>query len=259
MELKIGQVAKMTGLSSSGIRFLEEQGIIKPYNGRKGSYRSYDVGNVADLLDFRNYRQCGLSLYEAAQLIKEGNREEICNVFDEQCLQISKEIVRKQKLLLFLRNREKAIRNIDKRETFFEVAQRDTMAFYALERDKQLAEWPENIGFDIPFADSSLLFHDINKDKIIPEWGIAIQVSDMNDYNHILDDRITIYHSSMSIHMMIEVNEDFSIDTKQLHQVIQYMHANNLKPIRFITKRIITDNVHQQRYDHLWIDVEEYK
>lgn len=36
MEFKIGAVSKMTGLSPSGIRFLEEQGLLSPSGGRKG-------------------------------------------------------------------------------------------------------------------------------------------------------------------------------------------------------------------------------
>ena len=70
MEFKIGAVSKMTGLSPSGIRFLEEQGLLSPSGGRKGSYRSFSLADVSTLLDYRNYRKCGFTQDEILTLIK---------------------------------------------------------------------------------------------------------------------------------------------------------------------------------------------
>lgn len=77
MDLKIGVVSKLSGFSPSGIRYFEERGIVSPSHGRDGTYRSFDLPDVARLLECRNYRECGCDTAEIAALLSHGS---LCDV-----------------------------------------------------------------------------------------------------------------------------------------------------------------------------------
>ena len=94
MDLKIGAVAKMTGLSPSGIRFLEEQGLLSPSGGRKGSYRSYSLTDVSTLLDYRNYRKCGLSQEAILHLLRSEDGGAVSAIFERRCDELDMRIIR---------------------------------------------------------------------------------------------------------------------------------------------------------------------
>jgi DNA-binding transcriptional MerR regulator len=89
MEFKIGTIAKMTGLSPSGIRFLEEQGVLSPSGGRKGRYRSYSMSDVSTILDYRNYRKSGLTQEEILRLL---HSEDEVGILDQRCDELEREI-----------------------------------------------------------------------------------------------------------------------------------------------------------------------
>ena len=93
MDLRIGAVAKMTGLSPSGIRFLEEQGLLSPSGGRKGSYRSYSLADVSTLLDYRNYRKCGLAQEEILRLLRSEGEGAAPAIFEKRCDELEGEIL----------------------------------------------------------------------------------------------------------------------------------------------------------------------
>lgn len=77
MHLKIGKIAKMTGLSDSGIRFYEKAGIINPAPQENSNYREYSLQEVSVLMGCKWYRSCGFSLEETLQLINHANPEEL--------------------------------------------------------------------------------------------------------------------------------------------------------------------------------------
>ncbi len=258
MELKIGQVSKMTGLSSSGIRFLEEEGIIVPSNGRKGIYRNYDVSNVSDLLDFRNYRECGFSLDEAANMIKECEIDDANYAFGRECDEIVKNIMQMQRKIVFLRRRQKDVAMIKGRKELLEVVKRPALVYYALNEGDEISEWPEHLGFEIPYADSSLYLEtiDMNANRLVPKWSIAIETDDIVGYSFMNNKKVGYAMEHKAIHTIIEVNDDLTIDNKELERVYAYLNENHYSVERLITKRIVSikeDGV-KKRFDHLWID-----
>lgn len=66
--VKIGQVAKKTGLSVDAIRFYERAGLLPRPFRTGGGYRLYDQGDVADLEFIQRAQQLGFSLKEIGEL-----------------------------------------------------------------------------------------------------------------------------------------------------------------------------------------------
>ena len=59
--MTIGEVAKLSGLSASAIRFYESAGVL-PRAPRKSGVRQYDASSVDVLKLLRYYRRCGVPI-----------------------------------------------------------------------------------------------------------------------------------------------------------------------------------------------------
>src|SRR5437870_11472627 len=71
--LKIGVVARLTGLSIDAIRFYEKQGLLKAPPRSQGGFRLFQERDIADLRLIRSGQSLGFSLDEIRDLISVRN------------------------------------------------------------------------------------------------------------------------------------------------------------------------------------------
>lgn len=270
MEFKIGAVSKMTGLSPSGIRFLEEQGLLSPSGGRKGSNRSFSLADVSTLLDYRNYRKCGFTQDEILTLIRNEDQAIDAMIFDERCKQLEEDILQSTRLLHFLHRRARDVSAIREAETFFEITERPAIIWMPLKDTKgSMAEWPEDSGFEIPYTDSVLLFdHGIlaaSEDHGQAVLGIGILEEDVLHSSFLGQEEAVYLGAHKAVHCIVEITDDFRIQEDSLlrcQRRLNDMLQGQTKAIhldqRVITRRIITEKTSGRfcRYDHLWIDID---
>ena len=101
--MKIGELAKATGLSTKTIRFYESEGLI-PNPPRTGSgYRAYDEPDVARVGFIRKAKRLGLTLDDIKGILQLHDRSEptcvhVRSLLDEKLVQIEAVI---QDLLVF--------------------------------------------------------------------------------------------------------------------------------------------------------------
>ena len=60
--MKIGEVAKRTGLTVSNIRFYEKKGLLKPEREQESEYRNYSEEDVERLMRIILYRKMNISV-----------------------------------------------------------------------------------------------------------------------------------------------------------------------------------------------------
>lgn len=269
MDFKIGTVAKMTGLSPSGIRFLEDQGLLSPSGGRKGSYRSYTLSDVSKLLDYRNYRKCGISQEDILKLISDTG--DFCGkkVFEDRCDELEEDILEATRLLHFLRRRGRDIEHANHADTFWEIELRPAIIWMSLKTvTGRYAEWPDSTGFEIPYTDSTLLF---DSDRIIgssaeteSELGIGMLESDVMKTGFIGLKGVQYFESHMALHCIVEITDSFGISRPILQRTSAFFQkAAEQRGLKIvpghpaISKRIFTGKRDGRdiRFDDFWLDV----
>lgn len=269
MDFKIGTVSKMTGLSPSGIRFLEEQGLLSPSGGRKGSYRSYTLSDVSKLLDYRNYRKCGISQEDILKLI--GNTGEFFGkeVFEDRCDELEEEVLEATRLLHFLRRRGKDIEHADQADTFWEIALRPAIIWMSLETVKgRYAEWPDSTGFEIPYTDSTLLFDSARileaSGEAESELGIGMLESDVMKTGFLGLNGVRYLESHIALHCVVEITDSFGIARPILLRTSAFFQKaaeqrglTTVPGHPAVSRRIITGKRDGRdiRYDDFWLDV----
>ena len=74
--MKIGEMAKATGLTPKTIRFYEAEGLIESPSRTSSGYRSYNSGEVERLEFIRKAKRFGLSLAEVKSILQLHDRSE---------------------------------------------------------------------------------------------------------------------------------------------------------------------------------------
>ena len=70
--MRIGEIAELTGLSISNIRFYEKKGLMEPAREAENKYREYTEADLQRLKEIMLYRKMNLSIEQIAQIF-DGN------------------------------------------------------------------------------------------------------------------------------------------------------------------------------------------
>ena len=78
LSLRIGEVARRTGLPVKTIRYYCDEGLLQPKDRSAGGYRLFDEDNLAELAIIRALRAMDVSIPELARIL-EVRRSGVCN------------------------------------------------------------------------------------------------------------------------------------------------------------------------------------
>ena len=260
MNLRIGTVSKLTGFSPSGIRFLEERGVITPSGGRDGTYRAYSIEDVARLLECKNYRECGFDLLETAQLLTDADADATCQMLNTRAEAIRRRIAELEALEAHIIERTQGIEEAHEDCKPRIVHRTDAMYWAPLWMPDEVVDVPPQIpseedGFAIPFADSSILI----------EGGITTAPSDLNvRIGYAIRSRnaarvpkalgTILIPSTTAVRAIIQVNETFGFDEDDLATIRLYMDDHGLEALgdAFTLRLCTLHDPSEQRFDVMW-------
>ena len=87
MAYKIGEVAKLLGISSETVRYYEREGVIRSQKiDQESGYRYYEALDINALMRVRMYRNYGFTLQEAKEMLNTCTLEEIAEVMSKVSL-----------------------------------------------------------------------------------------------------------------------------------------------------------------------------
>lgn len=265
MDLKIGIVSKLSGFSPSGIRYFEERGIVSPSHGRDGTYRSFDLPDVARLLECRNYRECGCDTTEITALLSHGSIFDIDGALRDCETRLRRQIEAAQRLEAFLSHRRQLIDLASHYVPGQIEILRSPATYWAPlwmpgERNEVEARIPsEEEGFPIPYADSSLL---LPLEQVgggtgcEPAVGYAVHRQYVDAPPSLATS--VFLRPRKCAHSVIRVNRDFTPLKDDLAALASTLHERGLTPDeRAFTHRICTvyDSSDELRFDEIWVPV----
>lgn len=103
MKYKIGDVARMLGISPDLLRYYEKKGIVHPQKGEHNDYRYYDSWDVNFLMDCLWFKPFNFSIEEIAHLVTDSDFNTLSAAMEEKEAQLEKSIRHQQLLLERLR------------------------------------------------------------------------------------------------------------------------------------------------------------
>jgi DNA-binding transcriptional MerR regulator len=101
---KIGDVARILGISTDLIRYYEERGIVKPHKDKYNNYRYYDAWDVNFLVDCLWYKKMGFSIDAIAKMTSTESYDDFVRHLTDQGDEILASIQHQNLLLERIRN-----------------------------------------------------------------------------------------------------------------------------------------------------------
>lgn len=99
MRYKIGDVAKILGISPDLLRYYEKKGVVKPVKDRTNDYRYYEPWDINFLIDCLWYKNFGFGIDQVAKIVSRSSYEDIISTMEEKDGELEASI-RHQEMLL---------------------------------------------------------------------------------------------------------------------------------------------------------------
>lgn len=99
MMYKIGDVAKILGISPDLLRYYEKKGVVMPRKGEHNDYRYYDFWDINFLLDCLWFKNFGFSIDQISEMVKIPSTQDLDGLFEEKEEELHNTIARCQLLL----------------------------------------------------------------------------------------------------------------------------------------------------------------
>ena len=99
MRYKIGDVARILGISPDLIRYYEEKGVVSPEKDPNNNYRYYDTWDINYLIDCLWYKNFGFGIDQVAEMVTQFTYDRLLGLFEGKTEEIL-ENIRRQELLL---------------------------------------------------------------------------------------------------------------------------------------------------------------
>lgn len=81
---KIGEAARLLGLSTEALRYYERKGLIVPHKDSVSNYRYFDASQINHLLNMQKYQKLGFTLYELMDLFESRGNDMFLELMEQK-------------------------------------------------------------------------------------------------------------------------------------------------------------------------------
>lgn len=99
VKYKIGDVAKILGISPDLLRYYEKKGVVKPTKDPENDYRYYDFWDINFLMDCLWFKNFGFSIEQIAEMVRIPSARQLSTLFYEKEDELRATIARCELLL----------------------------------------------------------------------------------------------------------------------------------------------------------------
>jgi DNA-binding transcriptional MerR regulator len=99
MRYKIGDVARILGISTDLLRYYEKKGVVTPTKDKSNDYRYYDAWDINFLMDCLWFKNFGFSIEQIADMVRTVSTGELMDMFEDKETEL-RETIRRCQLLL---------------------------------------------------------------------------------------------------------------------------------------------------------------
>ena len=136
MKYKIHEAAKMMGVSPQTLRFYEQYGIQVNERVGDGKYRQYSDVNMDMLMSLRKCRNCGFTVAQASQVLRETDDAQLCGMLEERAKDMRHQAEMMTRMAQALTAAEELMRNVESRLDCFEERMRPAFCIKTILRGR---------------------------------------------------------------------------------------------------------------------------
>lgn len=239
MKYKIGDVAKILGISPDLLRYYEKKGVVKPLKDKINDYRYYEAWDINFLIDCLWYKKFGFGIEQISQIVSVCTTNDILTLFTEKEAEI-RETIRLNQLLLDRAARYKD--EISRCENFLwkcdirdspEIVRYINRYNFIYDNSMDLQQLSQQWLKYMPFTHrcfeidiKTLLGNDTGDDY---QWGFSLDMDYVREFNVEIKNPIKHLPSQRSIHSVFSSSGKNNFSPKHIDYMVQFANENNLE------------------------------
>ena len=268
MRYKIGEVARVLGISTDLIRYYEEKGVVKPKKDRSNRYRYYDAADVDLLIDCIWYKKMGFGIEKIGRMSNVESYDDLVARLMARSEEISQDIRYQEMLLARMRNLTDSVAHVRNGIGVCGLRTNREFLYYLNRKNETFADAPglrslneEWSGF-MPFT-KRLFYIDaaaLAGENSEYQWGYSIGMEYASHFSIGAAPPIWKMPESLCVHAAFSSRgaEDFS--ARRLDFLKTCADENKLRPKGFAFGNLVCgvmEDGQLTRYFEAWMPVEK--
>ena len=236
MHYKIGDVAKILGISTDLIRYYEKKGVVSPVKDQHNSYRYYDTWDINFLIDCLWYKNFGFSIDEIAVIESESTYDSLIAGIEEKSAEIAEAAKRYQLLHERLELQKQTLENVRSLIGKCEVTTGPDFIYYLnrhnfeYESDSTLQTLSRRWLKYMPFSTRYFECPAKGSSEGKYSWGFSLDMHYVKEFDVKYSKPVKHVESQPCIHSAFKSSGKNAFSPKHMDYMFKYARANGLKP-----------------------------
>ena len=234
MQYKIGDVARILGISTDLLRYYEKKGVVTPTKDKQNDYRYYDAWDINFLIDCLWYKSFGFGIPQIAYMVSDSYYGDLISMLEEKQTDLIDSIHRQELLLRRIRQHcEQVIRVKDQigkcdlspcPEVVCYLNRFDTYYDNAPEMQRLAKQWLEYMPFlqryfVIPLDPESAGGHQYS-------WGFSLAMEYVEEFSVPVKPPVMHQPSVQCIHSVFKSSGKNAFSPKHIDYLFDYASLN---------------------------------
>lgn len=268
MKYKIGDVARILGISPDLIRYYEEKGVVSPEKDPHNNYRYYDTWDINFLIDCLWFKNFGFGIDHVAHIVSSSTYEMLLNDLKEKSEEIMKNIRYQELLLQRIRKYYESLVNVKKYIGKCDIRRSAEFVRYLNRYNKEydnnfeLQNLSRNWLKYMPFTKR---YFEISEEDLLGEgddyfWGFSLGMKYVEEFGVDISPPVKYMPSRLCIHSAFKSIGKDKFTARHLDFMIKYAEDNHyvISDCAFgnLACSIIEDGK-MTGYFEVWLPIEE--
>ncbi len=236
MRYKIGDVARILGISPDLIRYYEEKGVVSPEKDPFNNYRYYDSWDINFLIDCLWFKNFGFGIEQVANLVTQNTYDDLIDTLAQRGDEILEHIRMQEMLLKRIRKYAENLQNLPQFIGKCDIRRSAEFVRYLnrfntiYENDTELQTLSRRWLKYMPF---SRRYFEVPEDNLLGEsddyaWGFSLGMQYVKDFGVKVEPPVTHMPSRLCIHSAFKSTGKDRFTARHLDYLTNYAEENGL-------------------------------
>lgn len=267
MRYKIGDVAKILGISPDLLRYYEKKGVVKPVKDKHNDYRYYEPWDINFLIDCIWYKNFGFGLDQVAKIVSKSSYEDIISTMEEKETEIEETIRRQELVLRRAREYLQSVRTVKEHYGKCDLVWAPEIVRYLNRFNYAFDNSPELQRLSHQWVQYMPLCHrcfEIDMKDLLNKtdnfaWGLCLSGEYVEELQVPVEPPVVRLPSQPSVHSVFKSSGKNAFSPRHLKFLMDYVRANKLTVTGNARGNLICSVLEDEKltgYFEVWLPIE---
>lgn len=237
MRYRIGNVARILGISRDLLRYYEKKGVVHPQKDKVNDYRYYDTWDINFLLDCIWYKQFGFGIDQIAHMVSDCDYDALLQQLTDKSDDIEQSLLHQEMLLRRIREHRGQISRVRDYIGKCDICQSPELLCYlnrfnaTFDDSQELTMLSQSWLNYMPFTQR---YFEITQEDLLGKrdnfaWGFSLTTDYAQIFEITEEPPVTRLPSCRSIHSAFKSSGRGGFTPRHIDYMVEYADANGLE------------------------------